>query len=574
MVSKTIKYRCPECLASTAVTPMNKYRKHKNEKGEDCRMTGQFVPPNVVRNWREDAKDEPKQGRDFDVCPACDRKARLDDQGAFKGHLTEAGGTEQCLFSGKLKNGKNPPSLEDEIPMNGGSQQSFTGGDQIPCPNPDCGRPNVDIQADGTIGVHMRVEWGDKVCPMSNHKPEEWPLEKVYVPEPMGPKRVERLSSDPGPEIQALAAAFPQGARTPDSTTADSATPALADAPDTNQPTIPGADTGETKTTPAVIPDAPSDASTPSAPPTDNTPARYIDSRGPNSAERCEYCDTQLGGTHKCYPRFVPAGEPESPFVPAGEVPRFIDSVIPMDLMAEQLTARLREMFYAYSNRMDRTVQETLGPSEIGTPCDRRLAMSLLRIPPVNPGGDNWASFVGTCVHVGLAEMFMWADANQGRFAVEVPLEYPSQLVPHGTSDVLDRVLCMVDDHKLMGRWSLDKLRLEGIKPLYKVQLHVYGYGQKLKGEKITHVALIGWPREQATLADLYVVVEPYDESIALDAFKRVEEINRQVSVARAATTEGDLWVARQFDIQDDCRFCPFYAKGDSMMERGCNGKR
>lgn len=558
MVSKVIKYKCPECEEQTPVTPMNKYRKHPPGADEPCRMSGQTVPPIIVRNWRRDAeKDGAKlqQGRDFDVCPGCDRKPRLDEQGAFKEHVTEPDGSETCMFSGKLPNGKNPPSLTDEISMNGGSQQSFSEGVKVACPNPDCGRKSVDVQADGKLGPHMRVKWGDKVCPMSGHAPEEWPLKKVYTPEPIDPepKRVERLSSDPSPEIQALVKSFPKNARTPDGTTRTDAPP-----------------------TPAVVPDTPEPepATTPSAPRPEDIPAVYMDRRGAPGDDRCRYCNEVLGGTHKCYPRFVSADDVPSEFVAAGAPPKYVDSVIPMDVMAERLVASLKEMFYAYSNRMARTVQETLGPSEIGTPCDRRLAMSLMRIPPVNPGSDNWASFVGTCVHAGLAEMFQWADAHQGRFAVEVPLEYPSQLVPHGTSDLLDRTAFMVDDHKLMGRWSLDKLRLEGIKPLYKVQLHVYGYGQKLKGEKIKHVALIGWPREQATLDDLYVVVEPYDESIALDAFKRVEEINRQVSIARATSTGGDLKIARQFSVQDDCRFCPFFAKGDSMMERGCNGRR
>jgi hypothetical protein len=130
----------------------------------------------------------------------------------------------------------------------------------------------------------------------------------------------------------------------------------------------------------------------------------------------------------------------------------------------------------------------------------------------------------------------------------------------------------MVDDHKAMGRFSLDKLRTEGIKPLYRVQLNVYGYGQRQKGERVTHVAVIAWPREQATLKDLYAVVEPYDESVALDAFARVDSIAKRVAVGTAEGLE-PLAVARRFDVQNDCTYCPFYAKGDSMMTRGCNGR-
>ncbi|MEU9654824.1 hypothetical protein [Streptomyces chartreusis] len=237
-----------------------------------------------------------------------------------------------------------------------------------------------------------------------------------------------------------------------------------------------------------------------------------------------------------------------------------------------EIAARLKETFYSYSNRLDRNQQETLGPSEIGSSCERRIAMSLLRVPPVNPGGDNWASFVGTCVHAGLAEMFLWANAGTGRYAVEVPLKFPNTYVPHGTGDLLDRVLCMFLDHKLMGRWSLDRLRTKGPSPTYRVQVHTYAYGARLKGEQVEHVAIIGWPREAGTLDDLYVWTEPYDPSVAIGALARVERIAERVKALDSVA--GPATAARQFDVADDCRFCPFYAPKDDQGERGCNGRR
>jgi hypothetical protein len=234
----------------------------------------------------------------------------------------------------------------------------------------------------------------------------------------------------------------------------------------------------------------------------------------------CGRCGLDMGGYHDCmavqFVRPDPSPDSGAIFERPDDVPAPLRP-LPMSSDAEQLVARLKEIFYAYTNRLDRSIQDHLGPSEVGTPCDRRLAMSIMQIAPTNPGGDNWASFVGTCVHSGLAEMFLWADANQGRFAVEQKVEFPNALVPSGTADLLDRTLFMVDDHKCMGRWSLDKLRLEGIKPLYLVQLMLYAYGMILKGEKVKKVALIGWPREQGNLNDITVVVLPYDESIALE---------------------------------------------------------
>jgi hypothetical protein len=273
--------------------------------------------------------------------------------------------------------------------------------------------------------------------------------------------------------------------------------------------------------------------------------------------------------------------QPDPPFEQPGPLARVIAQAQPMTDRGREIAARIKETFYAYTNRLDRSQQTSLGPSEIGTPCDRRIAMSVLRIDPVNPGGDNWASFVGTCVHAGLAEMFLWANADTGRYAVEVPLKFPSVHVPRGTGDLLDRTMCMFLDHKLMGRWSLDKLTTKGPSPVYRTQVHTYAYGARLKGEVVDHVAIIGWPREAGTLDDLYVWTEPYDPTVAIEALDRVERIAAEVKRLSAPMRPDGDWsagrpmeVAREFGTADDCRFCPFHAPGDSTGERGCNGKR
>lgn len=259
---------------------------------------------------------------------------------------------------------------------------------------------------------------------------------------------------------------------------------------------------------------------------------------------------------------------------------------VEMSTDAASIAARLKELFYAYDNRRssdNRSAQTTMGPSEMGTPCDRRLALSLMRMPPVNPGGDGWAAFVGTCIHAGLEEMFLWADAGTGRFAVEQRLDFGHPIVPKGTADLLDRVLLMILDHKAQGRWSRNKLKTQGPSPTYKVQAHVYAYGARLRGEKIEKIAIVSWPRDEATLDDLYVHVEDYNPLIAKRAFERVEEIGASVEsnqdeVRRirpdAEELEVKALVAANYNVADDCRFCPFFLPNARDITRGCNGKR
>lgn len=249
---------------------------------------------------------------------------------------------------------------------------------------------------------------------------------------------------------------------------------------------------------------------------------------------------------------------------------KVLGEVKPMTPLGLEITHRLKEMFHGYTNRMERNQQPTLGPSEIGTPCDRRIALSLMRYPTINPGGDNWASFVGTCIHAGLDEMLMWADAGSGRYATEQRLTFPSKHVPKGTTDVIDRVLLLVGDHKGMGQWSLDKLKREGPSRTYRVQAHTYAYGAVMRGEKVKHVAIIGWPRDKGNLDDLYVWTEEYNPDLARKALKRVDDIAERVLVEGGEQEAYSL----PFD-NSDCRFCPFYMKNAARSEGGvCNGRQ
>lgn len=316
--------------------------------------------------------------------------------------------------------------------------------------------------------------------------------------------------------------------------------------------------------------------STPTSEPS-NDPAPSTSSDAPGGPEEPASADSGPPAPFPVAPAVGgPFLQPFSPFSQPGPVPVTVKTVEAMNERGREIATRLREIFYSYVNRNsadNRSAQTTLGPSEIGSPCDRQIAMKLLGVPAVNPQ-ESWAPFVGTAVHVSLAEMFEWANgANSGRFAVEMPLTFGSATVPRGTGDLLDRVLFMFLDNKLMGKYSLKKLIEQGPSETYRVQLHTYGYGAELAGEKVKEIALIGWPREESSLANLYVHVEPYDRQVALDAIARVERLNREAQ-GRMATEGGDtMAVAQQFLAGDDCRWCPFYNKADKGFTRGCPGK-
>lgn len=289
--------------------------------------------------------------------------------------------------------------------------------------------------------------------------------------------------------------------------------------------------------------------------------------------QQCRDCESRTAVVKYEQPDPLPAEAPTEYDQPA-KLNRAVTAMRPMNEFELQVCAMLREMFFQYTNRSRRSQQTTLGPSQIGTPCDRKLVMHFLQAPKVNPGGDNWASFVGTQIHNGLEGMLKWADAGRGRFAVEQRLSFPSELVPRGTADMIDRTLFMIGDHKAQGQWAADKLRTSGPTPLYRVQLHVYGMGARQRGEKIERVSLISWPRDKSNLDDLYVFSEPYNPQIARDALKRVEDLKAWTDVQRA---EGKTppEIAAGAAIADDCSFCPYHMSGaKDLTNGGCNGRR
>lgn len=267
--------------------------------------------------------------------------------------------------------------------------------------------------------------------------------------------------------------------------------------------------------------------------------------------------------------------QPFSHILQPFEAPPRVKLADAMSERGKEIAARLREIFYAYTNRNssdNRSAQKTLGPSEAGSPCDRQIAMKLMGIQPVNPQ-EGWAPFVGTAVHVELAKMFEWANGSgSGRYVTEMPLTFGSAVVPRGTSDLLDRVLFMIMDHKLMGRWSLDKLIQNGPSETYRIQGQIYALGAVLAGEKVREVAIIGWPRQESSLDKLYVHVEPFDRKVAEAALQRVERIAEE-AFRLGQGPHSQLEVAQEFAPGDDCKWCPFHLKNDKNFSRGCPGK-
>lgn len=513
-----MKYDCLACHKQVTATKNNRYRTHTDGNGERCENSSVEIPEHLLAQpvGKDDAPDVPREGVDYAVCPQCERKVKLTRLGYFEPHTETLMGGDTCATSGvRAKHARKT----ETVPLPGDEPKG-----------PEAARPEVSAQQEITSSAPT-----SEFAPAASSPSA--PPQTSGAAAPDAPADEPTAYEDPGPPpaLEAVTELATTGTLSLGSTSTSNDSPG------------PG---------PGTSSDAPGEP------------------EGTASADEGPW--PLAPAVNELFQ------QPLSPFFQPGPIPVSLKTVEAMNDRGREIATRLREIFYSYVNRNardNRSAQTTLGPSEIGSPCDRQLAMKLMGVPAVNPQ-ESWAPFVGTAVHAELASMFEWANgANSGRFAVEMPLTFGSSVVPRGTGDLLDRVLFMFLDHKLMGKYSLKKLIEQGPSDEYRVQLHTYAYGAEKAGEKVKEIALVGWPREESSLQNLYVHVEPYDRQIALDAIARVERLHREVQgrLGKVPTnvfvSEDPLEVAQTFPVGDACRWCPFHNRADKGFTSGCPGK-
>ena len=552
------RFPCHDCKKNVTATKNWRYRTHTRGDGEPCEMSSVEIPAHILEAGPVDPKapaDVPVEGVDYAQCPQCTRKVTLTRLGYFEPHDETLRGGDRCPVSGvRYEHARR----QQDVPLPGdvlgaspvpkvrdSSTPAANRGLAITSPAP--GSTNVGAEnspSEPPLNDGGEIDWSDVAAP----RPA---INLNTLAQMVYPDESEKVRSKP----------------------------------------IDWSKVGDLKHLPESAPDAGSSASTESSSPellATSTPSPAESAQAPAMEPAAEPGETagevlNLGVT-------VRHLQPASPWLqPARWMTTFLQPEEyegpakgePMGELAKELATRVKETFYAYSNRKtkdNRSAQTTLGPSEIGTPCDRRLAMALLGVAPVNPGGDGWAAFVGTCTHAGMAEIYTFADAGTGRYAVEMPVFLGVPTVPRGTTDLLDRRDGVVVDWKVMGAYSLKKFKAEGPSDTYRTQAHVYGLGAERAGEKVRNVAIVGLPRAGRSLDEMHIWTQPFDRKFAQAALDRVEKIANEVASmnnwAGLDIQAGNMRKAARFptDTKESCTYCPFHLKGDGAMNRGCPG--
>ncbi|MET7333296.1 hypothetical protein [Nonomuraea sp. NPDC005650] len=219
--------------------------------------------------------------------------------------------------------------------------------------------------------------------------------------------------------------------------------------------------------------------------------------------------------------------------------------------------------------RAPRSLQRVIGPSEIGTPCVRRLAFKLCDWPEVNTEGDPWASIIGTSVHAWMEDTFRAENQRLGheRYVIERRLHIRGNI--YGSADLFDRAHGCNIDWKITGPDRVKKYRQHGPGDQYRIQAHLYGLGQENAGEHVNDVSVVFLPRG-GRIDGLHVWTEPYDRSIALAALDRLDNVMTTLTHLDPPNNPA-AW--SMFPASDAyCTFCPWFQPGSTDASRGCPG--
>ena len=248
--------------------------------------------------------------------------------------------------------------------------------------------------------------------------------------------------------------------------------------------------------------------------------------------------------------------------------------------VTSSLHSDLKRMVRLHSMSHPRGHQRSLGPSEVGHPCMRKMVQSLVfgsgktaSGEVINPPGDVLPSYVGVAAHRQLEEAVSLDNANleacgqTARWISEKKVVVREDL--SGTCDLYDRDTRTVIDFKFPGPTAMTRYRKEGPSPEYRTQAHLYGAGYIREGLPVERVGIWFLPRA-GTLTSSHLWTEEYSDEVVDEALSRIDlahsiirslEINTYAKRLRFVPT-----------TPHSCQWCPYFTPVDSDDPSACRG--
>lgn len=245
---------------------------------------------------------------------------------------------------------------------------------------------------------------------------------------------------------------------------------------------------------------------------------------------------------------------------------------------ALELKKTLTDIITWSERNRPRSVQVELGPSDLGSACDRRIGYKIAAVPEVNRFNDPWTVFVGSAIHTRLQEAVdSWDHTHAAkRFLTEQSAPLDEFVKSH--PDLLDKDRRMVIDHKSTNTDFLKQLNKgadphEAV-PGYIIQVQLYGLAFERLGFAVEKVALAFYPRA-GRLRDMFCWVGDYDRDVAQVAWDRPYEI-AQLLGDLDVVGDSRRWSEVPSAPSNACGLCPWYDPGRQGMahadDTGCPG--
>lgn len=222
----------------------------------------------------------------------------------------------------------------------------------------------------------------------------------------------------------------------------------------------------------------------------------------------------------------------------------------------------------AYRRPSARSLQRELGPSDISTPCMRKIALRLLDAPR-NDAYCPMPAELGTAGHAFIAEALEADNVKLGytRWHCEMPVAISTNI--KGTADLYDADAKRVVDHKFIGQTNYPKYRKQMNEP-YRRQTQLYALGLTRMGYLVEHVCVLLINRG-GTLRHSHLWSEPFDQSFAesvLANYRKAVELLNDFDVERNPDRIG--WIPA---TADQCKFCPFHSTNPTSPLQCCGVK-
>ena len=221
----------------------------------------------------------------------------------------------------------------------------------------------------------------------------------------------------------------------------------------------------------------------------------------------------------------------------------------------------VRQIIVAHDAARPRSQQTAVGPSDLSSPCSRKLVYQLLGVPKVVDDAVNLMAWVGTGIHAQMEQALKDDDdwVTEQRLTIKVA----KGISITGSLDAYHKPSRTIVDWKSVGPSALAKYRRASPEK-YLDQVSIYGLMAVLSGRMSVENTCIAYLPRNGDLADIHVDLHPWDEDRADRAIRRLEALH--------AAADAGPTVLPLVPTGDDCRYCGWWMPGSDTPEVACTG--